>query len=67
MKHTETDSCDFSALGDGDFVFVVDESGNLKSVLVPEDFDGFTNETPLNIQKIFKIFGIKQVNQNTLH
>jgi hypothetical protein len=67
MKQTNEEGIDFEALGDGDFVFIVDESGHLKSVLVPEDFEGFTNETPTTVQKIFKIFGIKQLNNQTLH
>ena len=61
------DELDFSILGDGDFIFVVDESGALKSVLVPEDFDGLTKDIHSNIHKIFKIFGIRDVKEHTLH
>jgi hypothetical protein len=54
---------------DGDYGFVIGPDGKLKSVFLPETFE---LDPPREIQKILKIFGIKDVYQidaegHTLH
>lgn len=62
------DEDDFnSRLSEGDFVFVINEEGLLKTVLVPEEFDVDMNALPSSLKKIFKIFGINQLTNQTIH
>lgn len=69
MKPTENDDLldHLDCVNDGDFIFIVDDAGSLKTVLVPEEFDYDTNQLPKNLQRIFKIFGIQKLTQQTLH
>ena len=69
MKHTETNSSlsedDFvDSIADGDYIFVMDSKGNLKSVLLPEDT---MVETPDKVQKVMHIFGISEFVNETVH
>lgn len=57
----------YSHLSEGDFVFIIDDQGTLKTILVPEEFDVDAGILPANLKKIFKIFGIKQLTNQTLH
>lgn len=57
----------YNKLSEGDFVFIIDEQGSLKSVLVPEEFDVDVGLLPPNIKRVFKIFGIKQLTNQTIH
>lgn len=57
----------YNHLTEGDFVFIIDDQGLLKTVLVPEEFDVDSGILPANLKKIFKIFGIKQLTNQTLH
>jgi hypothetical protein len=69
MKQTENEDLlqHLSELNDGDFVFIINEEGDLKSLLIPEDCYLENNRLPSNLQKILKIFGIKKIHHNTLH
>jgi hypothetical protein len=52
---------------DGDYGFIIDSEGELKTVMYPEDL---MVEPPAKIQKILKLFGIKnlyQLESKTLH
>lgn len=65
MKQTENENFidEFNNLAEGDFVFIVDDQGSLKTILVPEEYD----DVPNNVKKIFRIFGIKSLANQTLH
>lgn len=57
---------DFS---DEDYGFIISPTGELKTVMFPEDL---MEEPPASIKKILKIFGIKDIHDlgdsdNTLH
>lgn len=72
MKHIDNDSEEPSQdivdhLNEGDFIFIIDEQGELKTVLVPEEFDIDTGSLPATVKKVFKIFGINQLTNQTLH
>lgn len=59
------DEDDFvDSIADGDYIFVLDSKGNLKSVLLPED--SFA-ETPERVQKVMHIFGITEFANETVH
>ena len=51
-----------------DFGFIISADGSLKTVLLPDDYDG---DPPLEVKRILKIFGIKNLNnilvERTLH
>ena len=55
---------------DEDYGFIIGPTGNLKSVMFPEDL---MEDPPTTIKRILKIFGIKNIhelgidNGNTLH
>ena len=54
-------------ISDEDYGFIVGPDGELKSVFLP---DNLPFKQPKNIQKIFKIFGIRdaeQLDNDTLH
>jgi len=64
----DTESEDFlDEIQDGDYIFVIDGSGNLKSYAVPENIE-YMDEMPTNIKKIMKIFKNQAfMQQQTLH
>ena len=47
---------------EGDYGFIVSPTGELKHVYLPEDF---MLDPPKEVEKILKIFGIKDINQAT--
>lgn len=52
---------------EGDFGFVIGADGELKSIMIPEEL---MDDPPKEVQKILKIFGIKNIHQlepRTLH
>jgi len=52
---------------EGDYGFIIDPEGNLKSMMFPEDL---MEDPPKTIRKILKIFGITDINvvtEKTLH
>lgn len=60
---------DFSLeiLEEGDYEFVISASGELKSILIPEEL---MDEPPKSVKRILKIFGISDIhllNNSTLH
>jgi|688.fasta_scaffold636257_1 hypothetical protein len=72
MKHADNDidieDEDFlTHLSENDFIFVVNCDGELKTILVPEEFDASQTTLPPNIQKMFQIFGITDLTNQTLH
>ena len=70
MKQSDTQISDINelhTLSEGDFVFVIDETGKLKTILVPEEFDFDLDPLPNSLKKILKIFGVQNLNNQTLH
>lgn len=72
-QETSADSLDELGLDDGDYGFIISADGELKHLFTPEEFALYP---PKTVQKILKIFGIKDINQvgfsdnddlNTLH
>ncbi len=52
---------------DSDFGFIIGSDGELKHMMIPDDY---MDDPPIEIKKILKIFGIKNihmVDQRTLH
>lgn len=52
---------------DGDFGFIIGSDGELKHMMVPDDL---MDDPPIEIKKILKIFGIKNIHSidsRTLH
>lgn len=51
---------------DGDFGFIISPNGELKTMMIPE----LMEDPPLEVRRILKIFGIKNIHQiepRTLH
>lgn len=51
---------------DGDFGFIISPNGELKTMMLPE----LMEDPPLEVRRILKIFGIKNIHQiepRTLH
>lgn len=68
MSHTAETNSDndmFDDIDDTDYIFVVGEDGNLKSVLMPDEFEN--QITPENVEKILGIFQVNQLYSATLH
>lgn len=60
---------DFSeeAFEEGDYEFVINANGELKSIMIPEDL---MEDPPKSVARILKIFGIKDIHSltsGTLH
>jgi hypothetical protein len=68
------DSLEELGLDDGDYGFIISADGQLKHLFTPEEFALYP---PKTVQRILKIFGIKDINEvgfsdtddglNTLH
>ena len=52
-------------IADDDYIFVMDSEGNLKSVMLPEEYT--TQITPENVEKVMKIFGLVGFESKTVH
>ena len=48
-----------------DFVFVINHEGNLKTLVLPDEFDN--KDIPKNITAILNVFGVDSLNPATLH
>lgn len=55
----------FDNIEDTDYIFVVGEDGNLKSILLPDEFE--SQITPENVEKILGIFQVSAVHSATIH
>ncbi len=60
---TEDDFLD--SIGEQDYVFILDKDGELKTVLLPDEFED--NHVPEAVQKILKTLGIDRLQSHTLH
>lgn len=54
-------------VGEGDYIFIIDREGNLKSYALPEGLEDY-DEVPTSIEKIMKIFKAQRsYTQHTIH
>jgi hypothetical protein len=63
-EEIDTDDEDFN---DEDYGFIIGPNGELKTMMIPEDL---MDDPPLEVKRILKIFGIKNIHQlepRTLH
>jgi hypothetical protein len=64
QEEIDTDDEDFN---DEDYGFIIGPNGELKTMMLPEDL---MDDPPLEVKRILKIFGIKNIHQiepRTLH
>lgn len=63
-EELDVDDEDFN---DDDYGFIIGANGELKTMMIPEDL---MDDPPLEVKRILKIFGIKNIHQiepRTLH
>lgn len=48
-----------------DFVFVIDKDGDLKTLVLPDEFK--KEDMPENINAVLQVFGVANLNPITLH
>lgn len=68
MLRTEQDDFDLEMgdeIADTDYVFVIDHQGNMKSVILPDDYE--TTETPDSVSKILEMFKFNYFYSDTIH
>lgn len=63
IEEEEDDVMD--SIADDDYIFIMDSEGNLKSVMLPEEYT--TQITPENVEKVMKIFGLVGFESKTIH
>jgi len=66
-KKAVEDSADDEDFNDTDYGFIIKSNGSLRTMMLPEDL---MDDPPLEIKKILRIFGIKNIHQlepRTLH
>jgi hypothetical protein len=66
-QKVEEVSDDYDDFNDTDYGFIIKSNGTLKTMMLPEEL---MEDPPLEIKKILKIFGIKNIHQlepRTLH
>jgi hypothetical protein len=63
----EVDEDDLDEYDESDFGFIISSSGELKSMMIP---DLLMEDPPIEVKKILKIFGIKNIHtidSRTIH
>lgn len=65
VRQIEEEQDVMADIADDDYIFIMDSEGNLKSVLLPEEYK--SQLTPENVEKVMKIFGISSFQNKTLH
>ena len=60
---TEDDFLD--SIGEQDYVFILDKDGELKTVLLPDEFED--DQVPANVQQVLKTLGVDRLQSHTLH
>jgi hypothetical protein len=63
IEDNEEDFID--SITDSDYIFVVSSDGQLKSVLLPQEFEA--DPAPDSVQKILTVFGITGFENQTIH
>ena len=59
------DTSAFENISLDDYVFIIDSVGELKVIMIPEDFEG--QEIPATVKKIMSLFGISTIKTQILH
>ncbi len=65
VRQIEEDDDVMDSIADDDYIFIMDSEGNLKSVMLPEEYT--TQITPENVEKVMKIFGLVGFESKTIH
>jgi hypothetical protein len=70
MSHTTNEPDEIAddfvdSIADGDYIFVLDSDGNLKSLLLPDDYE--QELAPEKIEQALKLFGVSAIEKQTLH
>lgn len=65
VRQIEEDQDVMENISDDDYIFIMDSEGNLKSVLLPEEYK--SQITPENVEKVMKIFGLVAFESKILH
>jgi hypothetical protein len=70
MSHTTNEADEITddfidTIADGDYIFVLDSDGNLKSLLLPDDYE--KQQAPEKIEQALKLFGVSAIEKQTLH
>jgi len=68
MLHIDQDELEnemMDELADSDYIFVVDGNGNLKSVILPENYE--TIAAPESVNKILEMFNFNYFYSDTVH
>lgn len=63
IEDNEEDFID--SIADGDYIFVVGSDGQLKSVLLPQEFE--SDPVPESVQQVMTVFGITGFENQTIH
>lgn len=58
LEAVEEYDVDFETFDDSDYGFIIGPEGELKSIMFPE---GLMEDPPVEIKRILKIFGIKNI------
>ena len=66
VTHIEDNEEDFiDSIADGDYIFVIDAQGKLKSVLMPETVS--LDPVPDEVQQVMGIFDLNYMANETIH
>lgn len=65
VRQIEEEQDVMEGIADDDYIFIMDSEGNLKSVLLPEEYK--SQITPENVEKVMKIFGLVAFESKILH
>lgn len=65
VRQIEEDQDVMENISDDDYIFIMDSEGNLKSVMLPEEYK--SQITPENVEKVMKIFGLVAFESKILH
>ena len=68
MLHIDQDELEnemMDEVADSDYIFVVDMNGNLKSVILPENYDNAT--APESVNRILEMFNLNYFYSDTVH
>jgi hypothetical protein len=65
VRQFEQEEDFIESIADDDYIFIMDSQGNLKSIMLPEEYT--TQITPENVEKVMKIFGLAGFESRTIH
>jgi hypothetical protein len=65
VRQFEQEEDFIESIADDDYIFIMDSQGNLKSIMLPEEYT--SQITPENVEKVMKIFGLAGFESRTIH